>query len=122
MHQLDGPPSNPRSLGGTVTLLGTNLAETRLLWREHGAALPTASTRYEALVRTAAACEAVSPRLCLLAVWMWSHEARRRELVPLTVGHSVFTMRSFLTPRLEPFGLFTDSPQVRPAFRSPPDW
>ena len=39
---------------GTVTVLVTDLAETRRLWREHGAALPAASARYETLVRTAA--------------------------------------------------------------------
>jgi predicted ATPase len=40
---------------GTVTWLVTDLAETRRLWREHGAAVPAVSARYEALVRTAAA-------------------------------------------------------------------
>ena len=41
--------------GGTVTWLVTDLAETRRLWREHGAAMPAVSARYEVLVRTAAA-------------------------------------------------------------------
>src|SRR5215212_2260015 len=39
----------------TVTWLFTDLAEVRRLWREHGAAVPAVSARYEALVRTAAA-------------------------------------------------------------------
>ena len=40
---------------GTITWLVTDLAETRRLWREHGAAMPAVSARYEVLVRTAAA-------------------------------------------------------------------
>ena len=42
----------------TVTVLVTDLAETRRLWREHGAAMPAVSARYDALVRTAAATHA----------------------------------------------------------------
>ena len=45
----------PDRPSGTVTWLATDLAETRRLWREHGAVLPTASARYETLMRTAAA-------------------------------------------------------------------
>src|SRR5215208_914871 len=39
----------------TVTMLLTDLAETRRLWREHGAAVPAVSARYKRLVRQAAA-------------------------------------------------------------------
>jgi predicted ATPase/transcriptional regulator with XRE-family HTH domain len=49
----------------TVIVLATDLTETRRLWREHGRAVPAASARYEALVRTAAAAHgatAVSSR------------------------------------------------------------
>jgi class 3 adenylate cyclase len=42
----------------TVAVLLTDLAEMRRLWREHGAALPAASARYETLVRTAATAHA----------------------------------------------------------------
>src|SRR5215207_966555 len=45
---------------GTITWLLTDLAETRRLWREHNAALPAASTRYEALVRAAVTAHAGS--------------------------------------------------------------
>jgi predicted ATPase/transcriptional regulator with XRE-family HTH domain len=40
---------------GIVTVLFTDLGDARRLWREHGDALPAASSRYEKLVRTAAA-------------------------------------------------------------------
>jgi class 3 adenylate cyclase len=43
---------------GTVTCLVTDLAETRRLWREHGAAVPAVSARYKRLVRSAAAVHA----------------------------------------------------------------
>ena len=42
----------------TVTVLLTDLAETRRLWREHGAAVPAVSARYKRLVRSAAAAHA----------------------------------------------------------------
>jgi predicted ATPase len=43
---------------GTVTCLVTDLAETRRLWREHGAAVPAVSARYKRRVRRAAAVHA----------------------------------------------------------------
>jgi predicted ATPase len=43
---------------GTITVLATDLAETRRLWREHGAAMPAASARYDVLMRTAAVAHA----------------------------------------------------------------
>src|SRR5829696_7933031 len=43
---------------GTITILAIDLAETRRLWREHGAAMPAASARYDVLMRTAAAAHA----------------------------------------------------------------
>ena len=41
----------------TITVLVTGLAETRRLWREHGAAMPAVSACYDALVRAAAATQ-----------------------------------------------------------------
>jgi predicted ATPase len=48
-------PGMTHSTSGTITWLVTDLAATRRLWREHGAAMPAVSARYEVLVRTATA-------------------------------------------------------------------
>src|SRR5215216_4250819 len=69
LRRLDGSeptPAGPSSVpgmqtarvdlpSGTIIALASDLAEMPRLWREHHDALPAASIRYEALVRTAAA-------------------------------------------------------------------